>query len=206
MKTLKTRLLSVVGAAALAISVPLTAVASWSTPNSGDVTYAVGNILVEASKILALVNIDVSKVKVVEIEDVLTGDELVQVKNNLNNLTTQLQLIALKNNLNNLDILNGNNILTIGDVLSNNDVDIDDVVGTQLFSDGNLLIFSCKTCKLPPPAARRPLPRGGARRRPERRHRRPAARQGAARDVAPSAGPPPRSPSLGSAGSAGAPP
>lgn len=146
MKTLKSRLITAVSAAALVLSVPLTSFASWTAPNSGDVTYAVGNILVEVGKILALVNVDVSKVKVVEIEDILTGDELVQVKDNLNNLTTQLQLVTLHNTLNGLDILNGNNVLTIGDVLSNNDVDMGDVIGTELFSDGSLLVLCCKTC------------------------------------------------------------
>lgn len=147
MKTLKTRMISALGAAAMILSVPIVSMATWAQPSYQDVNYAVKSITVEATKLLTLGSIDENKIKVINIEEILTGGQLASVKNTLNKLTVQLQLVTLRNTLNDVDVLNDSNILTFGDVLSNNDVDFDDVVGTDLFSDGNLLVFCCKTCQ-----------------------------------------------------------
>jgi len=147
MKTFKTRLISAIGAAAMIIGVPLVAGATYTNPSPSDVTYSLNNITVEASEILALASLDAHKIKVVEIEDILTGSQLVNVKNILKNFTIQLQLLTLHNVLNNAKVLDGSNVLTFGDILSGNDVDMGDVISADHFNDGGVLVFCCKTCK-----------------------------------------------------------
>ncbi|WP_438000089.1 hypothetical protein WMF26_09680 [Sorangium sp. So ce185] len=146
MKSLKSRVLSGVGAALVAISMSTTALASWSAPDHTDVpnyssvTSALGLITAQITDIVALVGVNAEDIKVVYLEDILSGDELVNVDNTLNNLLVKLQLVNLQNTLNGIDILNN---VKIGDILSDNDVDISDVVAVKVFDDGKVLVF-CK--------------------------------------------------------------
>lgn len=141
MKSFKSRLLSGVGAALVAFSLSATSMATWSQPSSTDVTYCVSHISAECTKLLALVFVNVGNIKIVNVENVLSGDDLVDVENSLNNLFIKLQIANLHNVLNGLTILNGSNVLTFGDVLSNNNVDMADVIGAKVFPDGKLLVF-----------------------------------------------------------------
>ncbi len=147
MHSLKTRMISAIGAAAMIFSVPLVSMASYDEPNYGDVTYACNNITAELTQILAIATVKAGDVKIVYIEDILTGSELVNVKNTLNKLTVQLEILTLRNSLNNIKILNGANILTFSQFLSNNNVNASDVVAINAFENGGLLVFGCKTCK-----------------------------------------------------------
>jgi hypothetical protein len=145
MKSIKSRVLSSVGAALVALSLSTTALASWSTPAPADVpdytsvTSAVGLITAQITDIIALVGVNAEDIKVVYLEDILSGDDLVNVNNTLNNLLVKLQLVSLQNSLNGIDILNN---VKIGDILSNNDVDLKDVVAVKVFDDGKVLVFS----------------------------------------------------------------
>jgi len=147
MLSLKSRMISAIGAAAMILSVPLVSMASYEEPNYGDVTYACNNITAELTQILAIATVKAGDVKIVYIEDILTGSELVNVKNTLNKLTVQLEILTLRNSLNNIKILNGANILTFNQFLSNNNVNASDVVAINAFENGGLLVFGCKTCK-----------------------------------------------------------
>ncbi|HZF47567.1 MAG TPA: hypothetical protein VE093_02895 [Polyangiaceae bacterium] len=140
-------MISAIGAAAMILSVPLVSMASYEEPNYGDVTYACNNITAELTQILAIATVKAGDVKIVYIEDILTGSELVNVKNTLNKLTVQLEILTLRNSLNNIKILNGANILTFNQFLSNNNVNASDVVAINAFENGGLLVFGCKTCK-----------------------------------------------------------
>ncbi len=146
MKSLKSRVLSGVGAALLALSVSATAMASYEAPHSGDlpnytsVTSALGLIPVQVTDLIGLVNVDPDHIKVVYLEDILTGDQLVNVNNTLNNLLVKAGVLNLQNTLNNVNILNG---VEIGDILSENDVTLKDVVAVNVFDDGKVLVF-CK--------------------------------------------------------------
>ena len=146
MKSIKSRVLSGVSAALVALSLSTTALASWSTPAPSDVpdytsvTSALGLITAQITDIVALVGVNAEDIKVVYLEDILSGDDLVDVNNTLNNLLVKIQLVNLQNSLNGIDILNN---VKIGDILSNNDVDLKDVVAVNVFDDGKVLVF-CK--------------------------------------------------------------
>lgn len=147
MHSLKTRLISAIGAAAMILSVPLVSMASWEEPDYSDVTYACKSITAELTQLLAIGKVDVSDVKIVYLEDILTNAELVNVKNTLNKLTVQLEILTLRNSLNKIQILNGVNVLTFGDFLNNNNVNLSDVVAINVLEDGGVLVFGCKSCK-----------------------------------------------------------
>ncbi|NUQ77862.1 MAG: hypothetical protein HUU21_30365 [Polyangiaceae bacterium] len=142
MTTLKSRLMSAAAALALALS-PLTAQASWMDPNASDVEFALDHITAEVSQLLAMVVVKAENVKIVYLEDILSAEELADVDADLKNFATQLEIITLKNTLNNAKILNGSDITLFKDFLNENDVDVSDVVGLEVFRDGRVLILSC---------------------------------------------------------------
>jgi SUMO ligase MMS21 Smc5/6 complex component len=142
MTTLKSRFMSAVAVAALALS-PLTAQASWSDPNISDVSFALDHITAEVSEIAAMLTVKASNVKIVYVEDVLSASELADVNADLKNFTTQLELVTLKNTLNNAKILDGSNITLFKDFLNSNDIDVSDVIGLEVFRDGRVLVLTC---------------------------------------------------------------
>jgi SUMO ligase MMS21 Smc5/6 complex component len=142
MTTLKSRFMSAVAVAALALS-PLTAQASWLSPDITDVEFALDHITAEVSQIAAMVTVKASNVKIVYLEDILSASELADVNADLKNFTTQLELVTLKNTLNNAKILNGSDITLFKDFLNSNDIDVSDVVGLEVFRDGRVLVLTC---------------------------------------------------------------
>lgn len=147
MKTLKHRILLAIVASLFALGVSTTSMASYDNPNFQDVHYAVKNIVIEIEKIIAKVMIDIKDIKVVNIENILTDSEINIIKDVLNDATVKLQVITLQNTLNNIKILNGINILTFQDFLSNNNLELHDVIAIKIF-DNKVLVFGCKAkCK-----------------------------------------------------------
>ncbi len=147
MTTLKTRLLSAVAVAALALT-PVAAQASWSEPDMEDVEFALDHITAEVSQIAALVNVKAENIKIVYLEDILSPLEIKDVSADLHNFTTQLELVTLKNTLNNVKVLNGSDITLFKDFLNNNDIDAADVVGLEVFRDGRVVVLGCgEACK-----------------------------------------------------------
>lgn len=142
MNTLKSRLLSAAAVLALALS-PAAAQASWLDPDFGDVTFAVDHITAEVSQLVAMGFVKAENVKIVYLEDILSAEELADVKADLSNFTTQLEVVTLKNTLNNLQVLNGSNITLFKDFLNNNDIDVSDVVAIEVFRDGRVILFGC---------------------------------------------------------------
>jgi hypothetical protein len=143
MTTLKSRLMSAVAVAALALS-PLTAQASgWLDPDSSDVTFALDHITAEVSQIVAMTTVKASNIKIVYLEDILSAEELADVKADLSNFTTQLEIVTLKNTLNNVKVLNGSDITLFKDFLNSNDVDLNDVIGLEVFRDGRVVVLGC---------------------------------------------------------------
>jgi SUMO ligase MMS21 Smc5/6 complex component len=142
MNTLKSRLLSAVTVAALALT-PVAAQASWSDPDLGDVTYALSHITVEVSQLVAMGTVKAENIKIVYLEDILSPLEIEDVHADLSNFTTQLELVTLKNSLNNVQVLNGSDITLFKDFLNNNDIDVSNVVGLEVFRDGRIVILGC---------------------------------------------------------------
>jgi SUMO ligase MMS21 Smc5/6 complex component len=147
MTTLKTRLMSAVAVAAMALS-PLTAQASWMQPDLGDCEFAIDHITAEVSQLVAMVTVKASNIKVVYLEDILSASDLADVDADLKNFTTQLELVTLKNSLNNAKVLNGSDITLFKDFLNGNDIDVSDVIGLEVFRDGRVLLLCCEggTC------------------------------------------------------------
>src|SRR5688572_18393967 len=135
MKTLKTRLMSAVAVAAMALS-PLTAQASWADPSLLDADFAIDHITAEVSQLVAMVTVKASNIKVVYLEDILSASDLADVDADLQQFTTQLELVTLKNTLNNAKVLNGSDITLFKDFLNGNDIDASDVIGLEVFRDG----------------------------------------------------------------------
>ena len=142
MNTLKSRLLSAVAVAALALT-PVAAQASWSNPGLEDCEYALSHITVEVTQLLAMGTVKAENIKIVYLEDILSLEELADVNADLSNFTTQLELVTLKNSLNNVKILNGSNITLFENFLNGNDVDVSDVIGLEVFRDGRVLVLAC---------------------------------------------------------------
>ncbi|XXX79510.1 hypothetical protein WMF30_12130 [Sorangium sp. So ce134] len=151
MKSLKSRVLSGVGAALVALSLSAPALASYDTPVKQDlpiyglvtVTDLLDKILIQVTDVLDLNDevVDIDSIKIVYLTDILNGSEIDVVENSLNNLLVKLQILNLQNVLEDVDVANG---IKVGDVLSNNDVDVSDVVGVKVFDiDGvkKLLVF-----------------------------------------------------------------
>ncbi|AUX40626.1 uncharacterized protein SOCE26_020270 [Sorangium cellulosum] len=146
MKSLKARVLSGVGAALLALSLSAPAMATYEAPDSHDVDVVnvpilSGLVNVLVGKVTALVGVTVSEVKIMDVADVLNNSEIGVLNNVLNNVLVNLQVINLQNVLKDVDVANG---LKVGDVLSDNNVDIHDVVDVKIFDvDGvkKILVF-----------------------------------------------------------------
>ncbi|WP_437540777.1 hypothetical protein WME97_25330 [Sorangium sp. So ce367] len=126
-----------------------TALASYDVPSAADfpdysnLTAALVAIPVLITDVLDLNDevVDIDSVKIVYLDDILTGDQLVNVNKTLNNLIVNLQILNLQNVLKDVDVANG---IKVGDVLSNNDVDVSDVVAVKVFDvEGikKLLVF-----------------------------------------------------------------
>jgi SUMO ligase MMS21 Smc5/6 complex component len=147
MNTLKSRLMSAVAVAALALT-PVAAQASWSQPSMGDCEYALDHITVEVSQLVGMVGVKAENIKIIYLEDILSASDLADVDADLQNFTTQLEVVTLKNTLNNAQVLNGSDITLFKDFLNGNDVDVSDVIGLEVFRDGRVLVLACEggTC------------------------------------------------------------
>ncbi|MBW4488580.1 MAG: hypothetical protein KME12_12395 [Trichocoleus desertorum ATA4-8-CV12] len=144
MQNKQVRLASMLGAGILMLGIP--AVTLMQEPASaqivkqataGNLIAALNNIAVEITNLKALNNLTVEHVRVVNVEDVLNG-------NNVNALNNAL-------NRNNVEILNLQNVLNdneiIKNVLNNNNVALTDVVAIDVLSGGDVVVFSQKQSK-----------------------------------------------------------
>ncbi|HTN86509.1 MAG TPA: hypothetical protein VL242_22570, partial [Sorangium sp.] len=125
------------------------ALASWETPvkaDAPDYTTVASGLVAVAAQLTDTLDlndevINAEHIKVVYLQDVLNDADIDIVDNTLNNLVLNLQILNLQNVLKDVDVANG---IKIGDVLSNNDVDVSDVVGVKVFDVNGikkLLVF-----------------------------------------------------------------
>src|SRR5215212_4238324 len=114
MNSLKSRFVSAIGAAAVVLCASQ-AQASWSTPSILDVDFALDHITAELTQLVAMACVKAENVKAVYVEDVVSAEELADIKADLKDFNTQLEIISLKNTLNNLKVLEGANITAFKD-------------------------------------------------------------------------------------------
>src|SRR5512145_57818 len=122
MNSLKSRIASALGAAAIILGASA-AQASWSAPEADDVHYALDHITVEVTQLAAMACVKLENIKIVYVEDLVSAEELADIKADLQDFNTQLEVITLKNTLNNLKVLEGSNITAFKDFLNGNDID-----------------------------------------------------------------------------------
>lgn len=99
---------------------------------SGTLIAALNNIAVQISNLEALNDLTVEDVQVVNVEDVLNGNNVEALNNALNR--NNVEILTLQNTLNNNEI--------IKNVLNNNNVDIGQVVAIEVLSGGDVIVFS----------------------------------------------------------------
>lgn len=138
MRSIKTRITASVGVCALALSLvaaPALAQQSVGQVNQGALISALNNIAVQIENLEALNDLTIQDVRVVNVENVLNNNRV--LNNSLNRNEVDINVLR--------DFLNNNEIdvaVTIGDVLSNNNVAIDDVVAINVLSGGEVVVFT----------------------------------------------------------------
>ena len=99
--------------------------------NFGNLISALNNIAVEINELKALNNLTVKNVQVVNVSDVLKGNNVEAFNNALNR--NKVQIANLTN------VLNNNTVLT--DFLKNNNIAVSRVVAIDVLSGGGVTLF-----------------------------------------------------------------
>ena len=102
----------------------------------GNLIAALNNINVEINNLQALNDLTITDVRVVNVEDVLNDNNVRAFNNALNR--NEVDIAVLQNFLNNS--LN-DNVVTIREVLSNNNVAIGEAVAIDVLSGGDVVIY-----------------------------------------------------------------
>ncbi len=99
--------------------------------NFGNLIAALNNVAVEIGQLNALNNLTVGDVKVVNVEDVLKGNNVEAFNNALNRNQTEIAKLT--------NVLNNNTVLT--DFLKNNNIAVSRVVAIDVLSGGGVTLF-----------------------------------------------------------------
>ena len=135
------RLATVLAVALLLLSIAGPALAQTQDNEVRQVTFgnliaALNNISVEINNLQALNDLTITDVRVVNVEDVLNDNNVRAFNNALNR--NEVDIAVLQNFLNNS--LN-DNVVTIREVLSNNNVAIGEVVTIDVLSGDDVVIY-----------------------------------------------------------------
>jgi hypothetical protein len=135
------RLATVLAVALLLLSIAGPALAQTQDNEVRQVTFgnliaALNNINVEINNLQALNDLTITDVRVVNVEDVLNDNNVRAFNNALNR--NEVDIAVLQNFLNNS--LN-DNVVTIREVLSNNNVAIGEVVAIDVLSGDDVVIY-----------------------------------------------------------------
>jgi len=101
--------------------------------NFGNLVSALNNITAQVDHVNALNNIDINHVRVVNVNDVLNGNNVQALNNALNRNNVNVLTDNLNNSLNNFSILD--------QALNNNQTSISDVVAVNVLSGGDIILF-----------------------------------------------------------------
>lgn len=139
MRTKQVSLAGMVGAGILMLGVPTVTLMQQPVMaqqagqiTSGNLIAALNNIAVQIRNLEALNNLTVQNVRVVNVENVLNGNNVEAFNNALNR--NNVEILTLRNTLSSNEI--------IKNVLNNNKVDIGQVVAIDVLSGGDVIIFS----------------------------------------------------------------
>jgi hypothetical protein len=139
MKGIRIAVLTVVLAAALVVAPTASPQQENRQANFGNLIAALNNINVQIERLNVLSNIRDSNVQVVNVEDVLSGNNIRALNNALNN--NNVEILTLRNFLNN--VLNNPNcsVVALCDVLNDADIVVSDVIAINVLSGGDVFIF-----------------------------------------------------------------
>ncbi len=103
----------------------------------GNLIAALNNINVQIDRLNALNDLTIGDVNVVNVEDVLNGNNVQALNNALNRNDVDINVLrdVLNNSLNNL------NVEILNDALNNNNVAVGDVVAIDVLSGGDVNVF-----------------------------------------------------------------
>lgn len=129
-------LASLLGAGVLMLGVPVVGQAQITNPITpqdtvGNLLSALNNIVVEIGQLNALNDLTVEKVRVVNVKDVLNGNNVEALNNALNR--NNVEILNLRNVLNNNEV--------IKNALNNNNVAVGQVVAIDVLSGGDVILF-----------------------------------------------------------------
>lgn len=134
----KVRLAAGLSAGAMMLSLTGPAFAAPNQANQtgqatfGNLIAALNNVNVEINNLEALNNLTIQDVRVVNVEDVLNGNNVNALNNN------EVDIAILQDFLNNS--LNNNNVEILNNALNNNVV-LSDVVAIDVLSGGDIVVF-----------------------------------------------------------------
>ena len=142
----QSRFTAILGAGIFMLGVPAVtlmaqpAMAQRAQQNTvGNLIAALNNIAVQITNLNALNDLTVEDVQVVNVEDVLNGNNVEAFNNALNR--NNVEIIELRNTLNNNEI--------VKNVLNNNNVAIGEVVAIDVLSGGDVIVFFQPQLQLP---------------------------------------------------------
>jgi hypothetical protein len=141
MKGIRIAVLTVVLAAALVVAPTASPQQDSRQANFGNLIAALNNINVQIERLNVLSNIRDSNVQVVNVEDVLSGNNIRALNNALNN--NNVEILTLRNFLNDvLDVSETQcSLVALCDVLNDADIVVSDVIAINVLSGGDVIIF-----------------------------------------------------------------
>lgn len=102
--------------------------------NFGNLISALNNVSAQVSNIQALNNVTVQDVRLVNVQDVLNGNNVQALNNALNANNVQILQNFLNNSVN-------NNTVVLRNILSSNNLDVSRVVAVDVLSGGQIVVF-----------------------------------------------------------------
>jgi hypothetical protein len=130
MRSLRT--VTLVALLAIVPAAGLSADAQQRQGTFGNLIAALNNIAVEIDELNALNDLEIGDITLVNVEDVLNGNNVEALNNALNRNQTEILRLT--------DVLNNNTVLT--DFLNNADIAITDVIAIDVLSGGDVVVFA----------------------------------------------------------------
>jgi hypothetical protein len=124
--------LTLVALLAIVPAAGLSADAQQRQGTFGNLIAALNNIAVEIDELNALNDLEIGDITLVNVEDVLNGNNVEALNNALNRNQTEILRLT--------DVLNNNTVLT--DFLNNADIAITDVIAIDVLSGGDVVVFA----------------------------------------------------------------
>ena len=138
MKGIRIAVLTVVLAAALLVAPTASPQPENRQANFGNLIAALNNINVQIDRLNVLSNLDAEEIRIVNVENVLSGNNIRALNNALNNNDVDV----LRDFLNNNDCSVVAVCNSLNDVLNDADIAITDVIAINVLSGGDVVVFA----------------------------------------------------------------